>query len=105
MSSKYKQVKVNFKPNEFQRLEEVAEQLGLSKAELIRQQIGANFDNVRNPKGKSKLKVLPPELLYNLKKIGTNINQIALRANTNKVLDREILIALVRIEDRLKEIL
>ena len=105
--TKYKQVKVNFKPSQFEKLEQLAEAKGVTKAEWIRQKIGANIDeeDIRAPKPKPREGQTDTALLYELHKIGNNINQVARYANTNKALDREILSELIRIEDRLKTLL
>ncbi|MBD3797610.1 MAG: plasmid mobilization relaxosome protein MobC [Campylobacterales bacterium] len=105
MPSKNKQVKVLLKPEQFAKLEQFAEAKGISKAEWIRQKIGATFDDVRQPQQKKVEKSLSPEVLYELKKIGNNINQLATRANVNKELDRQIISSLVRIENELKALL
>ncbi len=105
MSSKYKQVKINFKPEQFARLEELAEEKGLSKSDWIRQKIGANFEEARQPTDKTEAKVTDPKVLYELQKIGNNLNQVATYANINKALDRIILKSLVTIENRLKTLL
>lgn len=105
MPSKNKQVKVLFKPNEFANLEQLAKAKGVSKAEWIRQKIGATFDDVRQPHYQKVEKSVPHEVLYELNKIGNNLNQIATYANRNKALDRTILKGLVSIEDRLKALL
>jgi len=101
----YKQVKINFKPEHFAKLEELAEAKGLSKSDWIRQKIGINYDEARQPKTEILAKVTDPKVLYELNKIGINLNQIAEYTNRNKALDRTILKALVSIEDRLKVLL
>jgi hypothetical protein len=101
----YKQVKINFKPEDFAKLEELAEAKGLSKSDWIRQKIGLNYEEARQPTATIVAKATDPKVLYELNKIGTNLNQIAEYANRNKVLDRTILKALVSIEDRLKVLL
>jgi hypothetical protein len=103
--SNYKQVKVNFKPEEFVKLEEFSRDKNMTKAEYIRQKLDATIGEPRQPRQLKVEKVLPSNLLYELKKIGTNVNQIATIANTNKALDRQILSSLVRIEELLKGIL
>jgi len=105
--TKYKQVKINFKPSQFEQLEKLAEAKGITKAEWIRQKIGAKIDeeDIRAPKPKPKEGQTDTALLYELHKIGNNINQLARHANTQNALDRQILSELVRIEDRLKTLL
>ena len=101
----YKQVKINFKPEDFVELEEFAKEKGLSKSDWIRQKIGLKYEEARQPKMEILAKSTDPKVLYELNKIGTNLNQIAEYANRNKVLDRTILKALISIEDRLKVLL
>lgn len=101
----YKQVKVNFTPEHFARLEELSNKNGVSKAEWIRRKLKLNYEDMPQPKGKVQTKEADPKLIYELAKIGNNINQLARQANVNKALDREILSALVRIEDKLKTVL
>jgi hypothetical protein len=98
----YKQVKVNLRPEQHQELSRKAEALGITIAELLRQSVGQKIDKVREPRAKRTVKQTDPALLYELHKIGNNINQLAKHANTNKALDRTILDALSRIENELK---
>lgn len=105
MLTKYKQVKINFKPEQFEILEQLAALNGVTKADWIRQKIGLEFEEARQPKGNQNSKTVSPDLLYQLKKIGININQLGHRANINKALDREILSTLINIENKLKELL
>ena len=44
------------------------------------------------------------KILYQLNKIGNNLNQIAKIANINKTVDKQILESLVRIEKSLKDL-
>ena len=101
----YKQVKVNFTPEHFEKLEQFSSKKGVSKAEYIRQRLNIEYEDMPQPKGKAQTKEADPKLIYELSRIGANLNQIARYANTNKALDREILSALVRIEDVLKTVL
>jgi len=100
-----KQVKVGLKPEHFEKLENFAEAKGITKAEWIRQKLKLEYENVRQPTVITVAKTTDPKVLYELQKIGTNLNQLALHANTNKTLDRMILTHLVSIEDRLKALL
>ncbi len=45
------------------------------------------------------------KILHELHRIGNNLNQIARYANTKKVLDRQVLASLARIEEDLKGLL
>ncbi len=74
----------------------VAETLGLTISKMLKQAFTtAAIKDTRYER----------ELLYELHRIGNNINQIAKYANTNKVLDRQILASLARFESDLKELL
>lgn len=101
----YKQVKINFKPEHFDKISELAEAKGLSKSDYIRQRIGLNYEEARQPKVEIQAKATDPKVLYELNKIGTNLNQIAEYANRKKILDIAILKALISIDDRLKVLL
>jgi len=105
--SKYKQVKVNFKIEDFAELELLAEEAELTKAEYIRRKLG-NFSihKTRVPRGK----IIPqqkvdPMILYEVAKIGTNLNQIAKHCNLKKKIDIEVLTNLVALEKNLKELI
>ena len=102
----YKQVKINFKPKHFEKLSELAEAQGVSKSDWIRRRLKLEYEEARQPKAEApEAKVTDPKVLYELNKIGTNLNQIAEYTNRNKALDRTILKALISIEDRLKALL
>jgi hypothetical protein len=103
--AEYKQVKINFRPEHFAKLESLAQAKNLSKADWIRRKLGLEYEEARQPIDKTEAKSTDPKVLYELKKIGTNINQLATIANTHKVLDREILKNLVSIENTLKTLL
>jgi len=98
--SKYKQVKVNLRPEDYDAIDREAKASEISMAELFRQAVGVGIPDRRD----RNLDDTRLALLYELKKIGTNINQIARYVNTNKAIDRAALDALVGIERELKEI-
>ena len=103
--AKYKQVKVNFKPEDFDKLELLANYAELSKAELVRQALGDfSIPTARAKKGKVNLSANNP-MLFEVAKIGTNLNQIAKFCNTNKGLDIQVLTQLVALEKSLKALL
>jgi hypothetical protein len=106
MAGKYKQVKINLKPEEYDRIEAAAEEDGVTKAEWIRRRIGAEIDEEdrRSRRSSVETKAADPRLLYELNRIGNNLNQIATRSNANKAVDREVLTALLRIETEVKEL-
>ncbi len=100
-----KQVKVGLKPEHFEKLKALAEAKGITKADWIRRKLKLEYADARQPTVTTVSKTADPKVLYELQKIGNNLNQIALHANVNKALDRTILTHFVSIEDRLKALL
>ncbi|BDY14028.1 hypothetical protein HCR_23410 (plasmid) [Hydrogenimonas cancrithermarum] len=95
---KYRQVKVNLRPEDYDRLEREAIASEISMAELFRQSVGVGIPD-RRDRNQDEIRLA---MLYELKRIGTNINQIARYVNANKAIDRAALDALVGIEEELK---
>jgi hypothetical protein len=105
LSQKYKQIKVNFTPIVYEKLSQIADEKGITKAKLIRDFLGAKIADEREPKRKRIHKTADPKLLYHLSKIGGNLNQIAKHLNEGNKLDFQVLSELVAIEKSLKEFL
>ncbi len=97
---KYRQVKVNLLPDDYRRLEAQAQQDEVSMAELFRRAVGAAIPDRRN-RNQDDTRLA---LLYELKRIGNNINQIARHCNASRAVDRAALDALLSIERELKEL-
>ena len=73
---KYPQVKVNFPLDLFSKLEILAEDNGMTKAELLRTCIGFKLENVRKPipkKSPTKEIKVDSNWRYEINKIGVNI--------------------------------
>jgi hypothetical protein len=102
---KYKQVKVNLHPEDYEKMQKLAEQYDTTIASLFRELADMQIDKPRKPRGGKKEGAVDYAILYELNKIGNNINQIAKYANTHKSLDRTILALLSSIEDKLKTML
>lgn len=102
---KYKQVKVNLTHEKYKILEDSSNELEITKAEFIRQKIGATFENSRQPRSRKVVSSIDPKLLYQLNKIGNNLNQIATHTNEKKEIDTEVLISLNNIEKMLMRLL
>jgi len=102
---RYKQIKVNLTPDKYKLLEDSSNHLEITKAEFIRRSIGATFENSRQPKSKKIVSIINPKLLYQLNKIGNNLNQIARHTNEKKEIDTEVLISLNSIEKMLMRLL
>jgi hypothetical protein len=103
--SKYKQVKINMKPEDDEKLLLVAEKNHKTKADYIRGVLKIEIENAPAPKIEKVYKKTDPFLMYEIKKIGVNLNQIAKHTNIKKRVEREMLSALFRIENDLKKLL
>jgi len=102
LKTKNRQIAVSF-PNEvFEKISNKADDLSMTKAELIRQQLNFDFDQKREPRKKRVHKTADPQLLYHLNKIGTNLNQIAKHLNEGNTLELQTLAELANIEQSLK---
>ncbi len=74
----YKQVKVNFKPEKYKSLTNIAEDQKLTLAQLLRNCVNAKIEDERKPR-----EVLPPKIemkidskwRYEINKIRVNLNQ------------------------------
>jgi hypothetical protein len=103
--SKYNQVKINMKPDDYDRLSLLAREKKLTMAEYVRSVLDIEFENAPAPKIKKVYKKTDPFLLCEIARIGTNLNQIARYTNIKKRIEREILNALFRIENDLKKLM
>ena len=82
--AKYKQIKVNVTDDAHAKLVQIAKKHNITLAELFRISIHTSIENAPSPrKEKSKIiyKRADPNLLYEVNKIGVNLNQIARRLN------------------------
>lgn len=86
--TKLKQVKVYFSESDFLKLKEEAIQKNISMAELVRQKMQTKIPNAPAPKkSKKNYRATDPKLLFELNKIGNNLNQIAKKLNSNNELE------------------
>jgi hypothetical protein len=84
---KYSQVKVNFNADDFEKLNILAEDQGMTKAEMLRMCIGFKLENVRKPAS-----INPPtkeikvdrNWRYEINRIGNNLNQAVEAMHTSK---------------------
>lgn len=85
--SKYKQIKVNVTEDVYVKLVQIAKKHNITLAELFRLSVHTKIENAPKPK-KEKSKIIykqtDPDLLYEVNKIGVNINQIARHLNSSK---------------------
>ncbi len=85
--SKYKQIKVNVTEDVHTKLVQIAKKHNITLAELFRLSVHTEIENAPSPiKVKSKIiyKQTDPNLLYEVNKIGVNLNQIARHLNSGK---------------------
>ncbi len=107
MGEKLKQVKVYFSPIDHEKLKSEADRKNVSLAELIRQKINLKIENAPAPRKTKKVyKQTDPKLLFELNKIGNNLNQIAKKLNKgDTVSNMAVLQELVVLEKKLSELL
>ncbi len=88
MPSKLIQTKVNFRPEVHANLKAIAESEGLTIAEYIRKQLSTSIEKAPKPKVTRVYKTIDPKLLYELRMIGNNLNQLTLLCNMKKTVNK-----------------
>ena len=111
MSEKLKQIKVNFYPHQHEKLKQIAKSNNTTIAQFIREKLDLELEEkdtrkIYTPVQKKVYKTSDPKLLFELNKIGNNLNQIAKVINQKKddVNTIDILQSLVNIENQLKDL-
>jgi hypothetical protein len=101
----YKGIIIKVKADDYERIKATAQTKNLSMSAFIRSLLDATIDDVRNHTTVDTQQL--SELIYQLKKIGGNINQIAKKLNggDNDVSDRFVLQQLLIIQRTLKEVI
>jgi len=102
----YKQIKINLTPQNYAKIKALSNQYDMSMASLVRELL--EMQNKDAPARKGGLKNdnnIPHELLYQIAKIGTNLNQISKHCNITRVIDRLVLCELVEIRKELQKLL
>jgi len=85
-------------PNElYEKLKQQTDETGYTLSEIIRIKLQGNRGEIKNKK-------LTKEFVYELNRIGNNINQIAKHCNTNKVIDRLAVLELAKIKELLEKL-
>ena len=74
---KYKQIKVNLLPDDYQIIKEHSKEKEISMAEYIRKSLNISIQNPPN----RNININHKKVIYHLLKIGININQIAKALN------------------------
>ncbi len=92
-----KKVTIRLTQDEYNKLNNETQKLNMSMSELIRHKI-------LNKKVRVKSK-LSTQAIYELNRIGNNLNQIAKHCNITKTIDKLVLQQLVDIEKELKNLL
>ncbi len=93
-----KRVTIRFTQNEYNELKEKATQFDMTLSDYIRTTLLSKREKVRPSKCDKRL-------LYEINRIGNNLNQIAKHCNTIGTIDKFALKELVDIEKKLNEIL
>jgi len=84
---KLKQVKVNFTLDDYTNLSALSKAENISIAQFIRNKLKVKIDNAPSKKTTVTYKKTNPKLLYQLNKIGNNLNQIAKKLNSKNQYD------------------
>jgi len=92
-TKKYKKT-IRFTKNEIEQIEKKLREHNLSFSELAR-------DAILGKKINSKISM---NLIYEINKIGNNLNQVAKRVNTLKRLDQDVLFVLIDIDKKMDEL-
>ena len=95
--AKEKRVTIRLTQEEYEKLKEKANTLGITTSAYIRKKILGNREKV--------LTKCDKDLLYEINRIGNNLNQIAKHCNINKSVDKLVLQELVTIEQQLQKLL
>ena len=94
---KDKKVTIRFTGDEYNKLNKNASDLGLTLSAYIRHKVLGNRERITTKCTK--------ELLYEINRIGNNLNQIAKHCNIKKSVDKLVLKELVDIEKKLNELM
>lgn len=102
-----KQIKVFFPVSDYEILKQTSRDNNLTMSEFIRKSVNSKIENAPAPRTKKVYKVADHRLLYELNKIGNNLNQIAKSLNSKKddISNVAILRELVSLEKKLSELL
>ena len=93
---KEKRVTIRFTEDEYNKLKTKADELGISLSTYIRKKALGNRERISSKCNK--------ELLYEMNRIGNNLNQIARHCNITKTIDKLVLQSLVEIEKKLNDL-
>jgi len=94
--AKDRRVTIRLTQDEYDKLSQQAKALDITLSQLLRKKLG-NRESFTTKCDK--------ELLYEINRIGNNLNQIAKHCNINKSVDKLVLKSLVEIERKINEII
>ena len=99
---KYKEIRLLLKEVDYKRISQLSETNGLTRAGYLRSLVNLEIDDERQPNNKSKDLI---QLIYQFRKIGLNINQIAKKLNSHQDITHNFLLQqLLVLHQELKEI-
>ena len=94
--AKDKRVTIRFTDDEYNKVYSSAQELDISLSTYIRKKTLGNRERISSKCDK--------ELLYEMNRIGNNLNQISKHCNTTKTIDKLVLQSLVEIEKKLNDL-
>jgi len=95
--TKNRQVTIRLTQDEYDKLSQKAEALDITLSQLLRKKISGNREKISTKYDK--------ELLYEINRIGNNLNQLSKHCNITKSIDKLVLQSLVEIERKINEII
>lgn len=104
--AEYRKISINVKPEDYEKLELIANNQNLTVAAYCRNILKVENDIDKTYRAK-KPKVIPDEVkrfLYLLSSISNNLNQVARRTNSEKVIDQQAILSLFEIENSVKDL-
>ena len=86
--SNYKQIKTNLTPLDYEKVEALAKTEGLSMSAYVRKLLNSK-NNLDTKKENRSFTPCDSLLLYQLNKLGTNLNQLVKKVNITQSIDNE----------------
>ena len=99
--NKNKRVTIRLTQDEYKNFTKQADELAISLSEFIRLKLN-NINKIKIQKNKNECY---KRMLYEINRIGLNLNQIAKHCNSKKIVDKLVLEQLIAIEKQLNNVL
>ena len=96
-------LRIRLTEKEHKKLKLLSEETGFTISDIVRTALSLDRTS-RLPRGKRKEITLTDRYLYELNKIGINLNQVVRRINTYRMIDEQALVELQRIAVAVEEI-